>query len=67
MDRSCCGCGLDMPKPIEGVIFSHPCLAWPVKFEILCISEKVAAHRQPYGIWQWAIESECKNGELQSN
>ena len=38
MDRSCCGCGLDMPKPIEGVIFSHPCRAWPVKLEILCMS-----------------------------
>jgi len=28
-------CGL--PKPMEGVIFSQPCLAWPVKFDNLCI------------------------------
>jgi len=28
-------CGL--PKPMEGVIFSQPCLAWPVKFDSLCI------------------------------
>ena len=27
-----------MPKPIEGVIFSQPWRAWPVKFEILCMS-----------------------------
>lgn len=26
-----------MPKPIEGVIFSQPWRAWPVKLEILCI------------------------------
>lgn len=37
-ERSCCeGCGRDMPKPIEGVIFSQPCRACPVKLVILCI------------------------------
>ena len=28
-----------MPKPIEGVIFSQPWRAWPVKFWILCMTE----------------------------
>lgn len=32
-------CGLE-PKPIEGDTFSHPCLAEPVKFEILCMAEE---------------------------
>lgn len=31
-----------MPKPIEGVIFSQPWRAWPVKFEILCMSGRGA-------------------------
>lgn len=25
-------------KPAEGAIFSQPCRAWPVKFDILCIA-----------------------------
>ena len=37
-----CWCGRDMPKPIEGVIFSQPWRAWPVKFEILCMSGRGA-------------------------
>jgi hypothetical protein len=32
----------DMPKPIEGVIFSQPWRACPVKLEILCIAARGA-------------------------
>jgi hypothetical protein len=37
---------LEKGKPVEGVIFSQPWRAWPVKFEILCM---VMERRTPWG------------------
>jgi hypothetical protein len=42
-----CWCGRDMPKPIEGVIFSQPWRAWPVKFDILCMALCGCCHARP--------------------
>jgi hypothetical protein len=30
---------LENGKPADGAIFSQPCRAWPVKFDILCMVE----------------------------
>lgn len=37
---------LENGKPADGVIFSQPCRAWPVKFDILCIGWSA---RAPWG------------------
>lgn len=56
-------CDRDMPKPIEGVIFSHPWRAWPVKLDILCIVAGCTPHDWQEGdgggrggvvrVWWW--------------
>jgi hypothetical protein len=33
-----------MPKPMEGVMRSHPCLAEPVKLDILCMLVALRIH-----------------------
>lgn len=52
-------CGLE-PKPIEGDTFSHPCLAEPVKFEILCMMEERSG--DGLQIREVAVEKRGKEG-----